>query len=372
VLTGQPRNRLLFELALASDLKARFLLTLKAGQLQRWLDGEDPLAAGFGAPGRTASRPPAVLREAFARYVEAFGPAPQDYLFKSRKGGGPLTVSAASRLVGSWFSAAGLRGLSGFLSLRKTRETADAGPAGDSAPASRAASVSQPADTFMGPVRVTTLNEMVCRRLEEAIISGRLQPGTRLAADRLAGQMKVSTIPVREALARLEARGLITIVPQKGAIVIEQSVESIAELLEIRLILESAAADRVVHLVTDETLDLLDEANRDYRLARRRGSVGDLLAASKRFHDSLYRDKEMPNLIRMINQIWDMTSPYYHIMFNSREGALHSGADCHTKIIAGMRERNRRKVLYWLKQDLNRARDRVTEALRRLENQRGR
>lgn len=371
LLARRSRDALLFELALATDFKAKRLLKIKVWELEGWIKGEAPLIKDGPEPAYGRSRLPETVDKAFLRYLSEFQTGPDEYDFKSRKGDGPLTVPSASRLVGTWFAQAGLKGLNGFLSLRKTRELEVGSQPVETAAKPKTASILPRTNDTMEPVRVATVNETVYRKLEQAIISGQFLPGTRLAAENLARQMKVSTIPVREALARLEVRGLVTIVPQKGAIVIQQSVESINELLEIRLILESAAVERVVPLVSAETINLLKKANNAYEVAWRQANVAKILAASKNFHDCLYRDKQMPNLIKMISQIWDIISPYYHIMFRSQGGKLHTGANYHTKIIEGMQEKNEKKVLCWLEQDLNDARNHVTETFEHLNSERG-
>jgi DNA-binding GntR family transcriptional regulator len=68
-------------------------------------------------------------------------------------------------------------------------------------------------DRLVGP-RGTT--DQVMGRIRDAIISGRISPGTWLREAQLATRLGVSRIPVREALARLEAEGLVERVPYRG------------------------------------------------------------------------------------------------------------------------------------------------------------
>ena len=354
LLAEQPRNALFFELALATDLKAKQLLNMKVGELAEWVDRGTPL--------------PQMVKTAFGRYVDRCQPLMEDYVFKSQKGGAPLSLSSASRMVGSWYARAGIKGLSGFLSLKK------AGTAQNSSPPDMPTAIprepfppaiaQKPMDRPFGPIQVPTINETVYRKLERAIVSGQFLPGTKLNADLLASQMKVSTIPVREALARLEVRGLVTIIPQKGAIVIVQSEKSIKEILEIRMILESAAVEKVFPKLNADTVQLLEQSNTAYAHAWRDGNVAEILSSAKQFHDRLYRDLQMPNLIKMIDQIWDVISPYYHLMFKNMGVDIHSGADYHSKIIEAVRKREKSKVLYWLKMDLSHASEHVADTLK--------
>ena len=78
------------------------------------------------------------------------------------------------------------------------------------------------------------LNQKVYRVLKEAIIKGFLEPGTKLLENKIATQMGVSRTPVREAIRKLAAEGLIKIAPNQTLIVTEVSLEDVKEVLQIR------------------------------------------------------------------------------------------------------------------------------------------
>src|SRR5277367_3812575 len=77
--------------------------------------------------------------------------------------------------------------------------------------------------------------------LRAAILSGALAAGTRVNQDRVAAEQGVSHIPVREALRRLEAEGLVTFAPRRGFFVARLSAEDAEELGEMRAALEALA-----------------------------------------------------------------------------------------------------------------------------------
>src|SRR5438477_11533559 len=83
-----------------------------------------------------------------------------------------------------------------------------------------------------------SLTSAVADRLREQIIRGTIPEGAQLRQDAIAMQYHVSRIPVREALRQLDAEGLITIVPNRGAIVPALSPTDIEELFTIRALLE--------------------------------------------------------------------------------------------------------------------------------------
>jgi Transcriptional regulators len=91
---------------------------------------------------------------------------------------------------------------------------------------------------------------MVASVLREAIITGHLRGNEPLPQDEIAAQLRVSHIPVREALRQLESEGLVTYQPNRGATVSALTSEEIREIYEIRVILETAAIRRAASRLT--------------------------------------------------------------------------------------------------------------------------
>ena len=78
--------------------------------------------------------------------------------------------------------------------------------------------------------------------LRDAIIEGDLPPGTRLLERELSERLGVSRIPVRDALPRLEAEGLIVAGPRRGSVVASMTLRDVDELFDVRTSLETLAA----------------------------------------------------------------------------------------------------------------------------------
>ena len=102
----------------------------------------------------------------------------------------------------------------------------------------------------MGPATVTanrgpgahgSTPEFVREELRRAISQGEFAPGVQLRQDELAERFGTSRIPVREALRQLEAEGFVTLLPNRGAVVSDLSIDEVIELLEIRIALECHA-----------------------------------------------------------------------------------------------------------------------------------
>src|ERR1700756_1210794 len=95
-----------------------------------------------------------------------------------------------------------------------------------------------------------TLAEKAFETLHWAIITGRLRPGARLPIEELAEVLDMSPMPIREAVRRLDAAGLVENIPHRGARVTELSVTDLSEVYEARLALEVLAVRRAAERFT--------------------------------------------------------------------------------------------------------------------------
>ena len=141
--------------------------------------------------------------------------------------------------------------------------------------------------------------------IEEAIVSGELEPGTVLRQEQLSERFGVSRTPIREALRRLAALGLVSFVPNRGVRVRTISREELHEAFMVRAELESLATELAATKMTEESLAELDAAAKRFsRLTQelrsrepgeeRRTVMGDWVRANHAFHDVIYGVAESP------------------------------------------------------------------------------
>ncbi|MBV8259018.1 MAG: GntR family transcriptional regulator [Actinobacteria bacterium] len=141
--------------------------------------------------------------------------------------------------------------------------------------------------------------------IEEAIVSGELEPGTVLRQEQLSEQFNVSRTPIREALRRLAALGLVSFVPNRGVRVRTISREDLHEAFMVRAELESLATEVAATRMTPEALDELEAAETRFtRVSQelrakepgeeRRSIMGEWVRANHAFHDVIYRVADLP------------------------------------------------------------------------------
>jgi DNA-binding GntR family transcriptional regulator len=133
-----------------------------------------------------------------------------------------------------------------------------------------------------------TIGDQLYGRLEEAIIDGRIAPGDRIHADELAEHFGVSRIPVREALRALHANGWLEIRPRRETLVAKQTPEELADLFEVRLLLDVESARLAAKRRTDDDLAALEALVKMGRRSEGK-DPGALSPINEQFHVSVAR-----------------------------------------------------------------------------------
>jgi len=122
-----------------------------------------------------------------------------------------------------------------------------------------------PAEGSMRVGRVAApLRDQVLEIVRGAILDFRYKPGQRLIERELIEQIGVSRTTIREVLRELDAEGLVTTIPQKGAIVVVPTPEEAADLYDVRGSLEALAARRFVERANGEQIVALRRAVEDF------------------------------------------------------------------------------------------------------------
>lgn len=127
--------------------------------------------------------------------------------------------------------------------------------------------------------------QLVYQTTKERILSGELTGGTLLSEGDVARQLQVSRTPAREAFVRLEAEGLLSLLPRRGAVVTPVTIAQALDVLEVREALEVAAARRLAR--RPERVSLLVAARQEIEEQAGHAETSDLAAfavSDQRFH----------------------------------------------------------------------------------------
>lgn len=156
-------------------------------------------------------------------------------------------------------------------------------------------------------------SDHVAQKLKKAIVDGALPAGELLRQDEIASHFHVSKIPVREALKHLEAKGLVTFLPNRGAVVASLSVAEIGEYMDIRAMLEARAARLSAPLVNDETIEQARHHLDQFSLATDAGRWGEL---NWLFHSTLYAAAGRPILLAEIRSLYNKVERYVRALLS--------------------------------------------------------
>jgi DNA-binding GntR family transcriptional regulator/flavin reductase (DIM6/NTAB) family NADH-FMN oxidoreductase RutF len=177
------------------------------------------------------------------------------------------------------------------------------------------------------------LEDRVYSYILDELAHHRIRPESRLEEERYARACGVSRSPVRLALRRLEAEGVVEIVRGKGATVRSASAEEVRNVLELRRHLEAFVAGVAAQRITPEQLEALRALVAQEREACERG---DLAVAAQRnfaFHLGLAEAAGNPLAVKFLRELLMRT---YHV-FLERPG-VESGSSDHDRILAALTE----------------------------------
>lgn len=135
-----------------------------------------------------------------------------------------------------------------------------------------------------GHIGSRTLHESVYKRLREFILNGDVSPGDRLDERYLSSALGVSRTPIRDAIGRLAAEGLIDYRPHQGNFIKVLTVKEFDELYVVRVELECLAVKLAAERVTPGFLDLLEKTVTDSERALEEGDLTGFAQADQRMH----------------------------------------------------------------------------------------
>ena len=149
-------------------------------------------------------------------------------------------------------------------------------------------------DQMKGPLKHRTLSAAIVDQLRQSILDGTYPAGSQLRQDALGDAYGVSRIPVREALFQLEAEGLVRIVPQKGAIVSELSLDEINDVFDLRGIMEPRLLAQSAPHFTEQDFAGLDDIQKRFEKAIKAGNISEWGQLNADFHMALYVHARRP------------------------------------------------------------------------------
>jgi len=187
------------------------------------------------------------------------------------------------------------------------------------------------------PLLRRTVADLAADALRERILRGDLAEGSPVRQDAVALELGVSRIPVREALRRLEAEGLVELSPHCGAVVSSLSLDEITELFDLRALIEAALIRRAVPHLADHDLRRAGDILRQYERAFRERRVGDWAELNWQFHSTLLAAAGRTRTLALVQNLHHQSERYMRMQLALTRGESRARQE-HRAILAAARQ----------------------------------
>jgi DNA-binding GntR family transcriptional regulator len=193
------------------------------------------------------------------------------------------------------------------------------------------------------PLARQTVASMTLDAIRDGILHGNYAEGEPLRQDALAEELGVSRIPIREALRQLEAEGLVSFSPHRGAIVSSLSLDAIEEVFELRSTIEPDLLRRAMPRLTTYQLDQADDVLDRYAQALRTGDLSQWGELNWQFHSTLYAASERPVTLGIVQRLHQQSDRYLRMQLALTHGETRAN-DEHRAIAAAARAGDAKKA----------------------------
>jgi DNA-binding GntR family transcriptional regulator len=188
-------------------------------------------------------------------------------------------------------------------------------------------------------IKRTSLVDSVTERLRQEILTGRIPPGERILVGDVERRFGVSHIPIREALRRLEAEGLVVTTPQRATLASGVALDDLAGLYDLRRIIEITVARRAVDYVGEAEIAAVRDALARLEAAAADPSSSDFWERHREFHWALLAPGGSDWIARVLDQLWQRAERYVRL-FASMVGSIDAPMREHRELVEAYARRD--------------------------------
>jgi len=181
--------------------------------------------------------------------------------------------------------------------------------------------------TDTGKLERRTIATAAADAIRQRILGGTLAEGESLRQDALAAELGISRIPVREAFRQLEAEGLVTLLPHRGAIVSSLSLDEIAEIFDLRALLEPELLAQAIPRMTPADFATADAVLRDYERTLAAGDIHAWGQMNTWFHLALYSPAGRRRSLAIVHNLLSNADRYTRLQLVLTQGTERAMAE---------------------------------------------
>ena len=205
--------------------------------------------------------------------------------------------------------------------------------------------------------------ELVYQKLRENILNGHYKHGDELRETAVGKEIGVSRTPVREALRQLELEGLVVMIPRRGAQVANITEKDLNDVLEVRMALENLSIENACARMTEEQLDDLWKAAKNFEDTMAEGNLVKLAEADVAFHEVIYKSSDNRRLNQVLNNLREQIYRY-RVEYLKDEETRNLLVKEHEEIYEAIKNRDLKKAKEISYQHIENQREAIIRSIR--------
>jgi len=207
------------------------------------------------------------------------------------------------------------------------------------------------------------LHESTFQKLRSLLVEGKIAPGSKLNERELAESLNVSRTPIREAIRRLAADGLVELIANRGAIAVELSLEDVIHTFDVIADLEGFSGELAANNISAATLSELEALQYEMLASYARRDLSSYYKLNLRIHHLINQAANNPVLSRLFSQV---NARIEALRFRSNQDGVkwEKAVEEHQEMLEALKARDSKRMRKIMMQHVMNKRDVVVQLLK--------
>ena len=207
------------------------------------------------------------------------------------------------------------------------------------------------------------LHEATFQKLRSLLVEGKIAPGSKLNERELAESLNVSRTPIREAIRRLAADGLVELIANRGAIAIQLTLEDVIHTFDVIAELEAFSGELAANNISDATLSELEALQYEMMASYARRDLSSYYQLNLRIHHLINQAANNPVLSRLFTQV---NARIEALRFRSNQDGVkwEKAVEEHQEMLDALKARDGKRMRRIMMQHVHHKRDVVVQLLK--------
>ncbi len=207
------------------------------------------------------------------------------------------------------------------------------------------------------------LHETTFQKLRSLLVEGKIAPGSKLNERELAERLNVSRTPIREAIRRLAADGLVELIANRGAIAVELSLEDVIHTFDVIADLEGFSGELAANNISAATLSELEALQYEMLASYARRDLSSYYKLNLRIHHLINQAANNPVLSRLFSQV---NARIEALRFRSNQDGVkwEKAVEEHQEMLEALKARDSKRMRKIMMQHVMNKRDVVVQLLK--------